>query len=118
MQVRLYLPSFGFISIGYMVWNGGFGVDWGFFPIEPPREGMHRFAKHGSLVFITCEAWLDFGWWALWPIHFCWGTPGRFDPDVYDHATNTTAPFTYSSNWTGRTREAVAVVVFRKVFSL
>ena len=106
-------PDVGFLRIGYMVWSDGWGISWSF-QVAEKRPGFWRYRYHGEWQIIGRAAWQDYGWWALWPIHFCRFMPGPFDPDVFDYDTFRVQQYVSSSLWTGRTSEIVAIAVLNR----
>lgn len=116
--MRLFHPKMGYLTIGFLPWSGGYGISWGFSPLPSLYRSGYQFAKYGSIQFVTHEAWLDFGWWELWPIHFCKRGIGPFDPEIYSHSTGYRKPYFSADRWTGRTSTICGIVAFRHYFRL
>ena len=118
--MRVLWPSFGFFRVGLIPWSGDFGIEvaWG---LVEKREGYyHRFRHSHTLQLLSREAWIDFGWWVLWPIHFQRHLLSEYDNDVCrweidpisdnwrDHKP-VFLPHIKASAWTGRDHEVVGV---------
>ena len=114
----LALRKYGFLQIGYLAYVDGWGISWGWKLRDRPRPGEWAYEHYGSGVILSRYAWLDYGIFAFWPIHFTRRTYGPYDPDVYNHETGEMKPYVSSGKWTGRNYSIDGFVAFGRYYAL
>lgn len=100
---------YGFVRLGWIPWSGDFGFEiaWGF---QERGPGYRCFRHSWTWAWLSREAWQDYRWWALSPVHLCRHTFSRYDPEVYRHP-NVFLPHHRAEAWTGRDHEIIGITL-------